>query len=158
MSNDQTFIRDEKGTIRGGTLSSERARALARLSVEKRNTGRTERAAKLLSELGGLEWEAADESLKTLAVQAVEGGAGSVTAHRLLLTRLGKLEEAKKGTAVEEWDPESGEPCPTCGGTRIALHIDGPGSKRLDDLLADPEEEPLDFEEKDDETTAQLGE
>ena len=146
---DQTFVRDEKGKIIGGTLSHERAVELARKAVEKRNTGRTERAAKLLQELGGLDWDAADESLKTLAVQAVEGGSGSVTAHRLLLQRLGKLDEAKKGENVADWDPEGGEPCPVCGGVRINLVVDGTGNRRLDEILKDPAEEQLDFEDAD---------
>ena len=146
MADHQTLTRDEKGKITGGTLSHERAVELARKAVEKRNTGRTDRAAKLLQELGSLEWDEADESLKTLAVQAVDGGAGSVTAHRLLLQRLGKLQEAKKGSNVEEWDPESGEPCPTCGGVRIALLISEDGKRRLDSLMDDPEDA-LDLEE-----------
>jgi len=145
---DQTLTRNEHGTITGGTMTSERAKYLAGLAVQKRNSGRTERAAKLLQELGGLEWDAADESLKTLAVQAVEGGPGSVTAHRLLLQRLGKLTETGKGAETENWDPEGGEPCPTCGGVRIALLVSADGKTRLESLMDDSVEEALDLEEE----------
>lgn len=112
--------RDERGRVTG--MTSERARELAKKSLESRATKVETKARKMLEETSGLKWAAADESLRLLATQAAEGGGGAVTAHRLFLQRIGKLKEDTGGNALA-WDPESGKPCPTCGGARVTIFV-----------------------------------
>jgi len=125
------------------SLTSERARELQQKSVEaRRRSPRTEaRASKLLEDLAGLSWEMADESLRTLAVAAVSGGGGAVTAHRLLLQRLGRLTDS-----APQWDAAKGDPCPTCGGQTLVISLTADDYERFERLRQEEddgeEEEP----------------
>ena len=101
-------------------MSGDEARRRQKLSIEtqraKREAGVDAKAKRLLADWG-ISWEEADESLRVLALDAVAGKGGSVTAHRLLLDRLGKLK-----TASPDFDPEKG-PCPTCGGQTLVISM-----------------------------------
>jgi hypothetical protein len=109
--------RDEAGKIVASRLSSEQAREMQRRSAASRTGSGIPQAEKMLRDLGGLSWDDADESLRVLALGAVQKTGGAVTSHRLLLDRLGKLKTS------QDYSPEAGGPCPTCGGQTLVISM-----------------------------------
>jgi hypothetical protein len=131
--------RDERGHFTKVSLTSEEAREMNRRSRLNRDGGKAKlrmRADKLLLSLG-VEggYEAAPEELRMLAEKYITKGAPSTMS--LLLKQTGKM--VKPPTVQEasapDWDPESGDPCPLCGGVRVTIALDNESAQLIAGIL-----------------------
>ena len=143
-TDDSAFQRGDGGRFVAKELSSERARELQKLSIEaqKENTKEAigERADSLLRSLG-IEggWEEAPIELRILAEQAVRKGKSSTSSMTLLLEqtrrRIKPKTEKAETTPFGDWNPESGDPCPLCGGNRVTIVLDDESALDLERIL-----------------------
>jgi len=125
-------------------ISSERARELQKLANESRmrnrqNTAQAQ-ADRLLRQLG-IEggWRDADEGMRVAATRVVVQK--DMTAWKMLLEQTGNRVKAASGAARPEgpdWNPESGDPCPLCGGNRVTLLLDADTAVLVAEIIHDP--------------------
>jgi len=120
---------------KGNKLSEEHLKKMD----EGRRAGHARRALEnkegLLLDLG-FDINNVPPDVDKLADMFLGGKAGAVSAHTKLLARSPKYKGLSSGS---EWDPDSGEPCPTCHGSgdsdAISKFIKACGYEGLDVLI-----------------------
>ena len=104
--------RDEKGRISKKVLSSEEA---ARLGSIPKGVKEAEKLARKMLKDRGMDYDSADEGIKSLAKIAVSGRSGAVPAQKYLDTITGHFQQTTTQITSSVRYLKKGEKCPLCG-------------------------------------------
>ena len=139
--------RDAKGHFLKGAgtpWTPEQARENAKkgqAALQAKNSEATrESADRILREDAKMEggWDAASEGMRKLALDVARGGSGSVQSFRLLLSQTGGIVKSEKTDAPgQNWNPESGDPCPLCSANRVTLMVDADVGSDVEKIIDD---------------------